>query len=278
MRRVAAWRRRVAAWLRGVAAWLRGVAAWPRRWSWAVVRTHLGEVAELSEERGLHRDVRGGYAPEQAEHRLEDGHPQARVEAHDLLQGARRRGRDVVVGVHEGAHEEAAAREAVDDEVAGDAAGVEEREHAHGVAVEPAPLALVVATRGVGVLQLRLVLRPGQGRLVAQERPAGRKPRVRGPQQRGVEGQGARLLAVVRVVPAAHVREVKHVVVVVTLLGHSAVVHGEAQQQRLRPCACGRERRRGAGGGGRELPEVGGEGRLPPGWGRGLGLEGWGWG
>ena len=90
------------------------------------MRTHLREVAELSEERGLHGDVRGGDAPEQAEHRLEDGHPQAGVEVHDLLQGARRRGRDAVVGMHEGAYEEAAARDAVDDEVAWDAAGVEE--------------------------------------------------------------------------------------------------------------------------------------------------------
>ena len=37
------------------------------------VVTHLGEVAELAEEGGLHCDVRGRDAAEQVEHRLEDG-------------------------------------------------------------------------------------------------------------------------------------------------------------------------------------------------------------
>jgi hypothetical protein len=182
-------------------------------------RTHLGEMAELPEQRGLHSDVRGGDAPEQAEHRLEDGHPQPGVQVHDLLQGARGRGRDAIVWVHEGTHEEASTREAVDNEVAGDAARVEEGKHTHGVAVEPAPLTLAVAARGVGVLELRLVLCPRQGRLVAQQRPAGREPRVRGPKEHRVQGQGARLLLVVGVVPAAHVRQVEHVVVLIPLLG-----------------------------------------------------------
>ena len=225
--------------------------------------THLGEVAELAEEGGLHRDVRGRDAPEQVEHRLEDGHAQRGVEEHDLLQRARRRRRDAVVGVDEGAHEEAAPRGAVDDEVARDAARVEEGEHAHRVAVQPAPLLLVVAARGVGVLELRLVLRARQRRLVAQQRPVGRGARVRGPQQGRVEREGARLLAVVRVVPAAHVGEVEHVVVLVALLGQRAVVHGEPEQHRLGPCAGGRNGRGRARRGGRELPEVRGEGRLP---------------
>ena len=55
------------------------------------------------------------------------------------------------------------------------------------------------------MLELRLVLRTRERRLVAQQRPVGRGARMRGPQEGRVEREGAGLLAVVRVVPAAHV-------------------------------------------------------------------------